>query len=96
MFAQDGNNNVDLKEPPLKEDLEERVKSENAPIVGKLKIHIVHANELPDLDVIGTIDPFCRVTFGNQKYNTKIVKNNQTAIWKEVCVFDVNVPTKVP
>lgn len=97
LFAEDGKV-ADTNPPPIKVDLEQIVKEENAPIVGKLKVHVVHAYDLPIMDSFlegSKIDPFVNVIFGKTKYTTKVVKQNTTAIWKEVFTFDVNVPKKV-
>lgn len=69
----------------------------SSPSVKKsLEVKVISVRNLPKMDQMGSCDPFCRVEFGGERYETKVVPNQYDADWNESFPFalpDATPPT---
>jgi hypothetical protein len=61
-------------------------------IIGKLKIFMRQAHQLPRMDVLGLSDPFAIITIGEQQFKTKVVSVSLDPVWDQE--FEFNVATR--
>jgi len=58
-----------------------------APIVfSRFSVSIIEGKKLPKMDVLGSIDAYCKVHIGesgNESFETQVVKNNKSPKWNE-------------
>ncbi|EPY35591.1 c2 domain protein [Strigomonas culicis] len=65
--------------------------------MGRLEIRVVEARNLANIQRVGTIDPYVKVTYGNKednkkafiKYKTRIIESSQRPIWNELFKFQI-------
>jgi hypothetical protein len=57
----------------------------------ELHVKVVEAEDLPKMDVIGKVDPYCllQVSGGTPLQRTKVINKNYHPVWNEVFHFDV-------
>lgn len=48
-----------------------------------IRMMVKAANNLPKLDQFGKCDPFCELTFHDEKQSTRVIDNNQNPEWNE-------------
>jgi Ca2+-dependent lipid-binding protein len=60
----------------------------------RLAVHVVEGKDMPDVDLIGTCDPYVVVKVGDEKYTTKVIKKSQFPIWNEKFEFGVEKGAK--
>ncbi|KAH7329263.1 C2 domain-containing protein [Stachybotrys elegans] len=81
---------VSLKYLPLKMDLDP---SESINNMGKLRVDVLDAQDLPSADRNGKSDPFCRFELeGQEVYKTKVQKKTLHPAWNEF--FEVDIPSR--
>lgn len=64
--------------------------------IGILKVGVLHARNLPRMDLIGSADPYVKLRLGRrvpQEAQTKVVANNLNPCWEETFVFEVTNST---
>lgn len=56
-----------------------------------LKVKIIEARNIPNLDIIGKSDPYCMLQMSNsqQVYKTKYINNTSCPVWNEEFKFPV-------
>lgn len=57
-----------------------------------LKITIVRAENLIDMDTFGSVDPFLTFEFGASRYKTKKISDNQNPVWGQVIGLPYSEP----
>ena len=57
--------------------------------MGKVELTVCAARKLHDGQLVGLPDPFVRLTTGDKKYKTKVVKNNLNPEWEETFRFNI-------
>ncbi|KFA74977.1 hypothetical protein S40288_02195 [Stachybotrys chartarum IBT 40288] len=81
---------VSLKYVPIKMDLDP---SESINNMGKLRVDVLDATDLPSADRNGKSDPFCRFMLeGEEVYKTKVQKKTLHPAWNEF--FEVAIPSR--
>ncbi|OHS93774.1 hypothetical protein TRFO_11575 [Tritrichomonas foetus] len=57
----------------------------------KLHVKVVEANDLPKMDLIGKVDPYCILQMGtSKKYEkTRVINSNYNPVWNETFSFTV-------
>lgn len=81
---------VSLKYIPIKMDLDP---SESINNMGKLRVDVLDATDLPSADRNGKSDPFCRFMLeGEEVYKTKVQKKTLHPAWNEF--FEVAIPSR--
>ena len=55
----------------------------------KVHLKVLEAKDLPVIDVSGTCDAFCKIQFGKQKVQTRIIDNSLTPKWRQQFSFDI-------
>lgn len=81
---------VSLKYIPIKMQLDP---SESINNMGKLRVDILDAADLPSADRNGKSDPYCKFELNGQEiYKTKVQKKTLNPSWNEF--FEVNVPSR--
>ena len=55
----------------------------------KVHLKVIEAKDLPDVDASGTCDGFCKIQFGKQKVQTRIIDNSLTPKWRQQFSFDI-------
>ena len=55
----------------------------------KVNLKIIEAKNIPNLDIGGTCDGFCKIQFGQQKAQTHIIDNSLTPKWRQQFFFDI-------
>ena len=55
----------------------------------KINLKIVEAKNIPKLDIGGTCDGYCKIQFGQQKAQTRIIDNSLTPRWRQAFSFDI-------
>ncbi|PNY28037.1 Uncharacterized protein TCAP_02038 [Tolypocladium capitatum] len=81
---------VSLKYIPIKMQLDP---SESINNMGKLRVDVLDATDLPSADRNGKSDPYCKFELNGQEvYKTKIQKKTLSPVWNEF--FEVNVPSR--
>lgn len=81
---------VSLKYIPVKMQLDP---SESINNMGKLRVDVIDAQDLPSADRNGKSDPYCKFELnGVEVYKTKIVKKTLSPTWNES--FEVEVPSR--
>eukprot|EP01052_Picozoa_sp_SAG31_P005132 SAG31_NODE_221_length_19918_cov_8.483829_11_plen_1299_part_00 len=61
----------------------------DAPAVGELTVTVKRAKQLPQMDLLGSADPFCMLELGKQTAQTRVVEDNLEPEWSESFVFKV-------
>ncbi|ODA82874.1 hypothetical protein RJ55_01383 [Drechmeria coniospora] len=91
--SDDGKNGwvkVSLKYVPIKMQLDP---SESINNMGKLRVDVLDAMELPSADRNGKSDPYCKFELNGQEvYKTKVQKKTLSPAWNEF--FEVSVPSR--
>ncbi|KAM4054804.1 C2 domain-containing protein [Hirsutella rhossiliensis] len=88
--GRDGWVKVSLKYIPIKMHLDP---SESINNMGKLRVDVLDATDLPSADRNGKSDPYCKFELnGHEVYKTKVVKKTLSPAWNEF--FEVNVPSR--
>ncbi|KAG4031408.1 hypothetical protein MFRU_009g01820 [Monilinia fructicola] len=81
---------VSLKYIPVKMDLDP---SESINNMGKLRVDVLDAADLPSADRNGYSDPYCKFEFnGNSVFKTKVQKKTLHPAWNEF--FELDVPSR--
>ncbi|KAK2592889.1 Tricalbin-2 [Conoideocrella luteorostrata] len=81
---------VSLKYIPIKMTLDP---SESINNMGKLRVDVLDAVELPSADRNGKSDPYCKFDLNGQEvYKTKVIKKTLNPTWNEY--FEVAVPSR--
>ncbi|POR39621.1 Uncharacterized protein PYUK71.03c [Tolypocladium paradoxum] len=81
---------VSLKYIPIKMQLDP---SESINNMGKLRVDVLDATDLPSADRNGKSDPYCKFELnGEEVYKTKVQKKTLSPAWNEF--FEVNVPSR--
>ncbi|KAF4984077.1 hypothetical protein FZEAL_656 [Fusarium zealandicum] len=81
---------VSLKYIPIKMQLDP---SESINNMGKLRVDVLDATDLPSADRNGKSDPYCKFELNGQElYKTKVQKKTLAPVWNEF--FEVNVPSR--
>jgi hypothetical protein len=57
--------------------------------MGKIELTVCAARKLHDGQLIGLPDPFVRLTTGDKKYKTKVMKDNLNPEWEETFRFNI-------
>lgn len=65
--------------------------------MGRLEIRVVEARNLANIQRIGMIDPYVKVTYGDKKenkksyinYKTRVIENTQKPVWNELFKFQI-------
>lgn len=57
--------------------------------MGKIELTVCAARKLHDGQLIGLPDPFVRLTTGDKKYKTKVIKDNLNPEWEETFRFNI-------
>ena len=61
---------------------------------GILLLRIKEGKLIRDTEVLGTMDPYCTITFKNNKYKTKVHdKGGKKPIWTDEFTLEVESPT---
>ena len=55
----------------------------------KVHVRIIEAKDLPVVDVNGTCDGYCKIQFGKQKAQTRVIDNSLTPRWRQQFSFDI-------
>ena len=55
----------------------------------KVHVRIIEAKYLPVMDVKGSCDGFCKIQFGKQKAQTRIIDNSLSPKWRQEFSFDI-------
>ena len=55
----------------------------------KVNLKIVEAKNIPIADIDGTCDGYCKIQFGKQKAQTRIIDNSLTPRWRQEFSFDI-------
>jgi hypothetical protein len=55
----------------------------------KVHLKLLEAKDLPVVDVSGTCDAYCKIQFGKQKVQTRIIDNSLTPRWRQQFSFDL-------
>ena len=55
----------------------------------KVHLKVLEAKDLPVVDVSGTCDAYCKIQFGKQKVQTRIIDNSLTPRWRQQFSFDL-------
>ena len=55
----------------------------------RLEVRILSGQDLPKMDLLGTIDGFCEVSFAFLTFKTQVKSNDSNPVWNEVFYFDV-------
>ena len=58
--------------------------------IGKLTVHIIRGQGLPNMDIFGTCDPFVTLEHAGKKVKTPVVKQSLTPVWDSTFHFDVH------
>lgn len=88
--GRDGWVKVRLKYIPIMMDLDP---SESINNMGKLRVDVLDAADLPSADRNGKSDPYCKFELNGQEvYKTKVQKKTLSPAWNEF--FEVNVPSR--
>ncbi|KAG8417144.1 Tricalbin-2, variant 2 [Metarhizium acridum] len=88
--GKDGWVKVSLKYIPIKMELDP---SESINNMGKLRVDVLDAAELPSADRNGKSDPYCKFELnGEEVYKTKVIKKTLNPTWNEY--FEVAVPSR--
>lgn len=67
--------------------------SESINNMGKLRVDVIDAKDLPSADRNGKSDPYCKFDLnGVEVYKTKVIKKTLTPTWNES--FEVDVPSR--
>ncbi|ESZ92386.1 transmembrane protein [Sclerotinia borealis F-4128] len=81
---------VSLKYIPVKMDLDP---SESINNMGKLRVDVLDAVDLPSADRNGYSDPYCKFEFnGNSVFKTKVQKKTLNPAWNEF--FELEIPSR--
>ncbi|RDL36872.1 C2 (Calcium CaLB) [Venustampulla echinocandica] len=81
---------VSLKYIPVKMQLDP---SESINNMGKLRVDVLHASDLPSADRNGYSDPYCKFELnGKDVFKTKVQKKTLHPAWNEF--FEVDVPSR--
>ncbi|KAK6614513.1 C2 domain-containing protein [Botrytis cinerea] len=81
---------VSLKYIPVKMNLDP---SESINNMGKLRVDVLDASDLPSADRNGYSDPYCKFEFnGNSVFKTKVQKKTLHPAWNEF--FELDVPSR--
>ncbi|QUC19670.1 uncharacterized protein UV8b_03911 [Ustilaginoidea virens] len=81
---------VSLKYIPIKMELDP---SESINNMGKLRVDVLDAEDLPSADRNGKSDPYCKFELNDQEvYKTKVIKKTLNPTWNEF--FEVAVPSR--
>lgn len=81
---------VSLKYIPVKMQLDP---SESINNMGKLRVDVLHATDLPSADRNGYSDPYCKFELNDKDvFKTKVQKKTLTPAWNEF--FEVDVPSR--
>ncbi|TEY34261.1 hypothetical protein BOTCAL_0639g00020 [Botryotinia calthae] len=81
---------VSLKYIPVKMNLDP---SESINNMGKLRVDVLDASDLPSADRNGYSDPYCKFEFnGNSVFKTKVQKKTLHPVWNEF--FELDVPSR--
>ena len=57
--------------------------------MGKLEVHVMAARNLPDIQMFSKIDPYVKVEFNNQTFETEFIENTTDPEWNARFVFQV-------
>ncbi|KAG5497539.1 hypothetical protein JKF63_03803 [Porcisia hertigi] len=57
--------------------------------MGRIEVTVCAARKLHDVQLVGIPDPFVRLTMGEKKYKTKVVKNSLDPVWDETFRFQI-------
>lgn len=88
--GKDGWVKVSLKYIPIQMELDP---SESINNMGKLRVDVLDAVELPSADRNGKSDPYCKFELNEQEvYKTKVIKKTLNPTWNEY--FEVAVPSR--
>ncbi|KJZ79031.1 hypothetical protein HIM_01804 [Hirsutella minnesotensis 3608] len=88
--GRDGWIKVSLKYIPIKMQLDP---SESINNMGKLRIDVLDATDLPSADRNGKSDPYCKFEFNSHEvYKTKVIKKTLSPVWNEF--FEISVPSR--
>ena len=55
----------------------------------KVHIKVLEAKDLPVVDVSGSCDGYCKIQFGKQKAQTRIIDNSLTPKWRQQFSFEI-------
>ena len=55
----------------------------------KVHLKIIEGKEIPIMDVGGTCDGYCKINFGKQKAQTRIIDNSLNPRWRQEFHFDI-------
>ena len=55
----------------------------------KLNLKVVEAKNIPVVDIGGTCDGYCKIQFGQQNAQTRIIDNSLTPRWRQDFFFDI-------
>ena len=55
----------------------------------KVHLKVIEARNLPVVDVNGTCDGYCKIQFGKQKVQTRIIDNSLSPKWRQQFSFDI-------
>ena len=55
----------------------------------KVHVRIIEAKDLPVVDVNGTCDGYCKIQFGKQKAQTRVIDNSLNPRWRQQFSFDI-------
>lgn len=59
-----------------------------------LKLMILEAQSLIPVDLVGSSDPFCIITFASCSYKTKVVKRNLNPVWDQKLAISLDPATQ--
>ena len=60
--------------------------------MGRIDVRIVEARNLPDMEMIGSSDPYVKVELENQVHKTEVCDNTQNPKWDQVFKFLIADP----
>ena len=55
----------------------------------KVHLKVIEGKNIPIMDVGGTCDPYCKINFGKQKAQTRIIDNSLLPRWRQGFSFDI-------
>ena len=55
----------------------------------KVHLKVIEAKNLPVVDVSGSCDGYCKIQFGKQKAQTRIIDNSLSPKWRQQFSFDI-------
>merc|ERR1740128_1315202 len=81
---------ISVETKPGSEEVSEKIETTITETKGSLKLIVHKATCLGNKDMIGKSDPYAVIEYGNQKSESKTIKNNLNPVWEHEAILDLD------